>query len=365
MKPPLELVHPASGPTLHRLCRAVTASLGGLAMLAGGLATGAQADPVSDFDLQAHRGGIGLTTESTPEAFAKALQLGVSTLELDTQVTADNAVVVTHDRQISASKCRDTAPVTADDPQFPYVGRYVTDLTLAQVQSVDCGVRAPDAHPDQEVVQGAHIIELAEVFEVVRAHGADDVMLNIETKVEAGAPRETAPRGRFVRAVAREITRSGMADQVTVQSFDWGALRTMHTIAPELPLVALSNGDFEEVGQPGRSRWLGGLDVDDFGGDWVAAAASIDGVTAVSPVQGNPQDGTIGDPEFVPYVDADTVRRAHERGLRVIPWTVDDPATMGYLIDLGVDGMITDYPDRLREVMADRGLALPPAYPAP
>ncbi|MVA75106.1 glycerophosphodiester phosphodiesterase [Auraticoccus sp. F435] len=317
-----------------------------------------------EFDLQAHRGGVGLTTESTPEAFAKALELGVSTLELDTQLTADGHVVVTHDRQISATKCRDTGPVTADDPQYPYVGRYVVDLTLEQVQSVDCGIQAP-GHPDQEVVEGARIVELREVFDVVRAHGAEGVRLNIETKVEAGAPRETAPRGRFVRAVAREVQRSGMADQVTIQSFDWGALQVMHRVAPELPLVALTNGSFLEVGQPGRSRWLGGLDVDDFDGNWVAAADTIPGVTAVSPVQGNPQGGAIGDPDFVPFVTAEMVRDAHERGLDVIPWTVDDPETMAWLIDLGVDGIITDYPDRLRQVMADKGLPLPKPYPAP
>lgn len=337
---------------------------GALALLATGLAPQAAAAP-DDFDLQAHRGGLGLTTESTPEAFAKALELGVTTLELDTQVTEDGAVVVTHDRQISATKCRDTAPVVADDPEYPYVGRYVVDLTLEQVQSVDCGIGPLPGHPGQEVVEGARIVELSDVFDVVRAHGADDVVLNVETKVEAGAPRQTAPRGRFVRAVAREIERSGMADQVTVQSFDWGALQTMHTISPDLPLVALTNGTFLEVGRPGHSRWLGGLDVDDFGGDWVAAADSLPGVVAVSPVQGTPQGGAIGEPGFVPFVDQEMVDGAHARGLEVIPWTVDDPATMAYLIDLGVDGMITDYPDRLREVMAAAGLELPRGYPAP
>ncbi|WP_232821733.1 glycerophosphodiester phosphodiesterase family protein [Desertihabitans aurantiacus] len=318
------------------------------------------------FDLQAHRGGIGLTTESTREAFAKALQLGVTTLELDTQVTEDDHVVVTHDRQISATKCRDTAPVTPGDPEFPYVGKYITNLTLEQVQTVDCGFQPAPGHPDQEVVEGARMIELWEVFEVVRQHGADDVMLNIETKVEAGAPRQTAPRGRFVRAVASEIHRSGMSDQVTVQSFDWGALDLMNAIAPELPLVALTNGQqFLQAGQPGRSRWLGGRDVDDFGGDWIAAAATIPGLTAVSPVQGDPQGGAIDDPDFVPFTTREVVESAHARGLEVIPWTVDDPATMDHFIDLGVDGIITDYPDRLRTVMAENGLPLPKAYPAP
>lgn len=312
-------------------------------------------------DLQAHRGGIGMTTESTLEGFAKALELGVSTLEFDTQVTADHAVVVTHDRQISAAKCRDTGPAFPGDPEYPYVGNYITDLTLAQVQTVECGYEALAAYPDQEVVTGP-MVELHEVFDLVRAYRAHDVMLNIETKVEAAAPDETAPRDVFVREVVGEIRAAGMRRQVTIQSFDWGALRAVHALEPRLPLVALTNIDFLEVGQPGASVWLGGIDADDYGGDLVAAADAIPGVTAVSPVQGTPQGGAIGDDDFVPYPDEDMVADAHARRMRVIPWTVNDPSTMGYLIDIGVDGIITDYPDRLRAVMAERGLRLPRSH---
>lgn len=92
------------------------------AALTAATLTGAPASaesPGDRFDLQAHRGGTGLYTESTLASFGNALELGVTTLELDTQVTADGAVVVTHDRQISAAKCRDTAPATQNDPEFP------------------------------------------------------------------------------------------------------------------------------------------------------------------------------------------------------------------------------------------------------
>jgi glycerophosphoryl diester phosphodiesterase len=313
------------------------------------------------FDLQAHRGGIGLTTESTLVGFAKAIELGVTTLELDTQVTQDEKVVITHDRQISAVKCQDTAPAFPGDPEFPYVGDFITNLTLAQVKTVNCGYQALPDHPNQEVVSGP-MIELRDLFALVNSYKAKQLVLNIETKVEAGAPHETAPRDLFVRRVWEEIRDAGMSDQVTIQSFDWGALMEMHRLAPELPLVALTNRDFLQVGQPGASPWLGGIDVDDFGGDFVAAAASIEGVTALSPVQGFPQNGKISDPNFVPYPDAAMIADAHSRGLKVIPWTIDDPATMDYFIDLGVDGIITNYPDRLREVMADNGMRLPKPY---
>lgn len=203
---------------------------------------------------------------------------------------------------------------------------------------------------------------LGEVFDLVRAYDADDVMLNVETKVEAAAPEETAPRSQFVHEVAEQVAAADLADQVTIQSFDWGALMRMREVAPELPIVALTNGDqFLQPGRPGASPWLGGIDIDDFGGDLVAAVDSF-GADGLSPVHGDPQDGAIGDPDYEPYTTKRLVRDAHRAGIEVVPWTVDDPATMHKLIDDGVDGIITNYPDRLRKVMAERRLELPKRY---
>jgi glycerophosphoryl diester phosphodiesterase len=326
-------------------------------------ASGPQVPPQkTHFDLQAHRGGLGLTTESSLAGFAKALQLGVSTLELDTQVTKDEKVVVTHDRQVGAHKCRDTAPVVAGDPMYPYVGKYIKDLTLAQIRTMDCGYQQLPGHPGQEVVRGHRMIELKDVLNLVKSYKAEQVTLNVETKVEAGAPEQTAPRELFVRRVYEEIHASGIEDQVTVQSFDWGALKAMHRLAPEWPLVALTNYDFLQVGKPGASPWLGGIDADDHDGDFVKAAATVPGVTALSPNYGFPQSGKVGDPGFRFYPDRAMIDAAHARGLKVVPWTCNDPATMEALVDLGVDGIITDYPDRLRTVMAERGMRLPKAY---
>lgn len=345
--------------------RSLSVLLGG-ATIAAAMLTGPTASAASPaFDLQAHRGGLGLTTESTLAGFAKAIELGVTTLELDTQVTEDQKVVITHDRQISAQKCQDTAPVTAGDAEFPYVGKYITNLTLAQVQTVNCGYQQLPGYTEQEVVAGP-MVELHELFDLVKTYDAEHLMLNIETKVEAGAPTQTAPRSLFVQRVWEEIDAADMEAQVTIQSFDWGALMAMHELAPQLPLVALTNISFLQVGQPGASVWLGGIDVDDFGGSFVAAADSIEGVTTLSPVQGTPQGGKVGDGSFVPYPDAAMIADAHARGLKVVPWTVDDAGTMDYFIDLGVDGLITDYPNRLRDVMAANGLELPaPITPGP
>ncbi|MDG4766742.1 glycerophosphodiester phosphodiesterase family protein [Solwaraspora sp. WMMD406] len=316
------------------------------------------------FDLQAHRGGLGLRVESTLAAFGNALRLGVRTLELDVQITRDGHAVVTHDRRVSSAKCTDTAPVSTDDPDFPYVGKFVHTLTLAQVRTLDCGSRTLPGYPGQTPVPGATMPLLREVLDLVKRYEANQVRLNVETKVEAGAPHETAPREQFVQVTAAEIRAAGLLRQTTVQSFDWGALMRMRQVEPRLPLVALTNYDFLQVGAPGASPWLGGIDIDDFGGDPIRAIKTF-GATSFSPVHGFPQNGTVTDPDYRPYVTKDLVRHAHRHGITVVPWTVNDVPTMAKLIDDGVDGLITDYPDRLRDLMAQRRMRLPKPYASP
>ncbi|WP_250000147.1 glycerophosphodiester phosphodiesterase family protein [Actinoplanes sp. M2I2] len=339
----------------------------GTALLAAGIlastlvAPGPAVAGGKPFDLQAHRGGLGLTVENTLAAFGTALELGVSTLELDVQITEDGQAVVTHDRRVSGAKCADTAPVTTGDPEFPYVGKYVNTLTVAQVRTLDCGSRTLPDKPGQVAVPGARMPLLRDVFGLVKRYRAHGVKLNVETKVEAGAPTETAPREQFVRVTAAEIRRAGLLRQVTIQSFDWGALRRMRQVEPRLPLVALTNYDFLQVGLPGASPWLGGLDIDDFGGDPIRAIRTV-GASTFSPVHGFPQNGTVTDPGYQPYLTREMVRHAHAYGIKVVPWTVDDVPTMTKLLDDGVDGLITDYPDRLRTLLAARGYKLPKAY---
>jgi glycerophosphoryl diester phosphodiesterase len=227
--------------------------------------------------------------------------------------------VVTHDRQVSANKCRDTAPAFPGDPEFPYVRDYVKDLTLAQVRTLACDKPLAE-HPQQEVVPGARMPLLSDVFALADCYKAKRVRFNVETKVEAGAPEQTAPREQFVQLVAQEVRAARLLDRVTIQSFDWGALMRMRQVEPRLPLVALTNGTFLQVGRPGASPWLGGIDIDDFGGSLVAGAASF-GADAISPVHGNPQNGKVGDPGYVPYTTPALVAEAHAAGLAVVPWT--------------------------------------------
>ncbi|MDP4171513.1 MAG: glycerophosphodiester phosphodiesterase family protein, partial [Bacillota bacterium] len=317
------------------------------------------------FDLQAHRGGIGLTVESTIASFSKAIQVGVSTLEMDVQITKDHQAIISHDRQISGAKCSDTSPAFAGDPQYPYVGKYIKNLTLAEVRTLDCGSKRLQDFPGQKLSPGARMPLLTEIFDLVKRYHANKVWMNVETKVEAGAPEETAPREEFVQIVAREVREAGMLHRVSIESFDWGSLMRMRQVEPRLPIVALTNGpQFLQPGQPGKSPWLGGIDIDDFGGDMVAAAHSF-GADAISPVHAFPQNGKVTDANYVPYVTKDMVQEAHKDGMKVIPWTIDDAPTMQKLINDGVDGMITDYPDLLRNVMKQNGFKLPKSYRLP
>ncbi|MEO3857524.1 glycerophosphodiester phosphodiesterase family protein [Acrocarpospora sp. B8E8] len=319
--------------------------------------------PRKDFDLQAHRGGLGLRVEGTLAAFGNALTLGVSTLELDVLITEDGEAVVSHDRRVQAGKCADTAPVSPGDPEFPYVNKLIKDLSLAQIRTLDCGSATLPDKPGQLAVPGSRMPLLREVFDLVKRYQADDVSLNVETKVEASSPQETAPREQFVQVVAREIRDAGFERRVTVQSFDWGVLMRLREVAPTVKRVALGNNAAALAGVD-LTPWLGGLDLDDFGGDPIAAVKTF-GAYAYSPLHGYPENAAVTDPGYLPFVDKALVDHAHRNGIKVIPWTVDDVPTMAKLIDDGVDGIITDYPDRLRGLLDDRGYRLPRAYPSP
>lgn len=317
------------------------------------------AAPVSTrFDLEGHRGTRGERPEDTLPAFARALDIGVRTLELDTGVSKDGVVVVSHDSFINPLVCRDTAPATPGDPAFPYVGRAIVDLTFAQLETLDCGTRTPtDPATDpffgtQVPVPGTRIPTLDQVFALVEQRGADGVQLNIETKIDPTQPRLTVNPEAFVRrdlAVIR-AHRNGVARSL-LQSFDWRTLAIARDLEPDLRRVALVDASTAQVGVPGASPWLGGIDVDaaPYRGDVPSAATSV-GAAVVSPDQS--------------LVDSRFVASAHRHGELVVPYTVNAVRDMQALITRGVDGLITDYPDRLRDVMALDGFRLPVPQPA-
>lgn len=205
----------------------------------------------------------------------------------------------------------------------------------------------------------SRLLLLSDVFNLADQKQADSVVFNIETKIEAGAPLETVAREPFVRAVLQVIRAHDMLDRVTIQSFDWGALMLINTLEPRLPIIALSNAQqFLQCGIEGSSPWTGGIDMDDFDCSLPAAAASF-GADGISPVHGLPQDGRIDDKDYVPFVTTQMIAQAHALDMKVIPWTIDDRATLEYYFELGVDGIITNYPDRLLNLLARRNQGTP------
>jgi glycerophosphoryl diester phosphodiesterase len=291
------------------------------------VATPTAAAASRNFDLVAHQGGPANTgTGESLSAFGNALETGVSTLELDIGITEDEQAVVWHDEVVDPHKCADTEPAFAGDPQYPYAGKLIHDLTLAQLQTLNCGNK---------------IAILPEVFALAQRYGAD-VRYDIETKVDAEQPSRTASPEAFVDVILAAVRAAGKVDRVEIESFDWRTLPLVHRAEPSIPLVVLWN----EHTWTADSPWLAGVNPAVVG-DPVIGAMTI-GATILSP-------------EY-PLVDRALVDRAHTLGLNVIPWTVDKADDMRAKIADGVDGIITNYPAMLRGVLAELGMPLPRAY---
>lgn len=304
------------------------------------------------FDLQGHRGGRGLWPENTLQGFAAALTLGVDTLELDCAVTKDGVVVLSHDPLLNPDITRDASGkfIETHGPSF-------LSLTYAELQKYDVGRIKPGSpyaalYPDQKGMDGVRIPRLADLFALVKKSGNTSVRFNIETKITPQKPDETVGPQAFAEAVVKVVREAKMEKRAAIQSFDWRTLAAVKKIAPEIETVALTTlrpgGGNVQPGAPGPSPSLGGLDVDDFGGSIPKAVKAI-GAAVWSP---NWND-----------VPADQVKEAQALGLKVIPWTINESADMDRFIDMGVDGIITDRPDRLRAALKAKGLNLPAPTP--
>lgn len=300
--------------------------------------------PALAFDLQAHRGGRGLAPENTLAAFAQAAALGVDTLELDVGLTADGVVVISHDTSLNPDHTRD-----AQGQWLSAKGPKIRSLTLEQLQRYDVGRLRPESDygkqfARQKPVDGQRIPTLAALFDQVRALPGTSLRLNIETKVDPTLPDETASPEAVADALLAEIERAGMAGRVTIQSFDWRTLARVSQRAPDIQRAYLSSAR-----TLADSRWTAGLALASHGG----SPAQL-----VKAAAGPSKKAVIWSPSFGPLTQAQ-VQEAHTLGLLVLPWTVNTRADMARLIDWGVDGIITDYPDMLRDVLRERGMPLP------
>ncbi len=306
-----------------------------------------QAAPATAFDLEGHRGTRGLAPENTLAAFRKAIEIGVTTIETDMAVTKDGVIVISHEPFLNPDVVRD-----ADGHWLTAKGPPIHSLPLAELRRYDIGRLNPASayarqFPEQRPSDGERFPELAELFALGKA-SAKPVRFNIETKITPTSGADTPDVATFARLVVAAVRTSAMTERVTVQSFDWRTLIEVKRLAPELETACLTiqAKDMDTVSAPdgGPSPWHAGLALRDHGGSLPATVKAAGcGVWSMFWRNLTPKDLT----------------EAHTLGLKVLPWTVNDPSEMRKLIELGVDGIITDYPDRLRALMAEKKMALP------
>ncbi len=296
------------------------------------------------FDLQGHRGARGLAPENTLASFTKALEIGVTTLETDMAVTRDYIVVLSHDPRLNPDITRgpDGRWLESEGPAFYHLS--YADLQRYDVGRIDPASRYASQFPDQVPVDDARIPTLRQLFDLGEASGKRP-RYNIETKLSPLSPDVTPAPDTFARVVVDAVRAANVTDRVTVQSFDWRTLLAVRRLAPQIATVCLTmdTPTWSNLrGPAGKSSpWLAGLDA---GSTTVTAPelAKTAGCTTWSPHWRN--------------VDAAKVVLSRSLGLKVVPWTVNETADIAAVIDLGVDGLITDYPDRAREVLSAKGI---------
>lgn len=306
--------------------------------------------PAAALDIEAHRGGRALFPENTLVSFSGALTMGVNTLELDMGVTKDDVIVVSHERWLSPDLARGPDGNYVAPPGIPYL-----DIPLSEVKKYDVGQIRPgskyaESFPDQKPVPGTKVPTLAEVFALVRKSGDKQVKLNIETKVDPDHPENSPDPDHFVTLLLDLLKKEHFEDRVMVQSFDWRTLQLVQKRAPKIPTVYLTVqlGPHPNVTLDKPSNWTAGFDPITHGGS-VPAAIKAAG-------------GAIWSPLYMD-IDKNLVDEAHRLGLTVVTWTVNKPEDMEKLIDMGVDGIISDRPDLLREAAKKKGVALPAGHP--
>ena len=298
------------------------------------------------FDLEGHRGARGLAPENTLAAFRRALAIGVTTIETDIAVTKDLVPVISHNPNLVPELVRGP-----DGNWLSLPGPSIHSLTLGELRRYDIGRLNPQTpyarqFPEQQPSDGERFPTLRELLDLVKASGKP-VRLDIETKITPDNAGDTVDAATFVGVIVDELRRADLIDRATLQSFDWRTLREAKRVVPQMRTACLtidSRGmNTMAQGTDGRSPWHAGLVDRDY--ESVPALVAASGCDVWSAFYRN----------LTPTLVAD----AHARKVTVLAWTVDEPPDMQRLIDMGLDGIITDYPNRVRDVMAARHLPLP------
>lgn len=308
------------------------------------------------FDLEAHRGGRDVRPENTLYSYAYAIELGATSIECDMQLTKDGQIVMSHN------------PISNSDITRDKNGNYIENnkydirlMTVDELKKFEVGVMDPncgeyyDLHGKTQFTYDAKIPTLEELMQLIQSYGDKNIVLNIETKsypdpASAGYKNNADPK-KFVEVFNNIVKKYDMEDRVVLQSFDWQTLIEMKKLNPNISTSALwqeqpSWGrDSESLRryEKKKSPWLGGLDIKDYQGNPVKAAHAI-GADIISP--------------YYTEISKQDVDEAHSLGMKVVPWTVNNEKDMNMLLDMGVDGIISDKPWLLKQVLEKRNIKL-------
>ena len=282
-----------------KLVAVMLSCLSGLPALAAGRST---------IEVHAHRGDAKHFPGNTLPAFQSAIRSGADTLELDLQVTADNELVVHHDAFINSDQCLDSEGHSFKKHQYP-----IRRLTVAQVQTFDCGSRREPGFPEQTLPPMVRIPTLDQVFSLAEGMwrpGQAPVRFNIETKTNLFRPKYAIGAKLFIGLILETVRAHRMEERVTIESLD---TRTLTELKKEAPGIRTSF-----LTAPGLARLETRL---------------------------YPRADVIS-PDFR-HLSQAGVESFHRRGYKVIPYTVNDPAVWAKLISWKIDGIITDDPASL------------------
>lgn len=264
-------------------------------------------------DIQGHRGCRGLLPENSLPAFEKAIDLGVHTLELDIAITRDNEVVVSHEPYMNPVICFNPAGNVIEDSLKRSYNLY--KISHQEIKAFDCGTKFHSTYPDQQKLKTYKPL-LSEVFELVAAKNSD-VKFNIEIKSKPEYYGIYTPQPKaYVALVLDVIKKHKVFNSVNLQSFDLLILEEIKLQSPKMPVALLVDED--EVIE-----------------------------TKLNKLSYQPE---IISPYFK-LLTQDKVKDFQSQGFQIIPWTLNNEADLQLMINWQVDGIITDYPDRLIKIL--------------
>lgn len=267
-----------------------------------------------EIDVQGHRGCRGLFPENTIPGFLHAIDLGVHTLEMDVVTSKDNQVIVSHEPYFHHEISLDPEgkEISPEKQQL----HNIFTMTVEEIQQYDVGMKTHPGYPQQAKLR-VHKPTLREVFDAVEEYLVDKDLLPVQYSIEIKRKPERdgkmhAAVTDFVDLVYKVIEESDLVDRCLIQSFDVETLQILHKRYPEMRLVYLiENQDpFEE-----NMKALG-----------------------FTP--------EVYSPDFT-LLDHELVNKVHEENMLIVPWTVNDREDIKSCLEKDIDGIISDYPDRV------------------